>query len=109
MIVPSCCSVTGLAWLPIRTQMKTPPPQTLRDKKIVECDCPKQIKDPYKFRLKLVCPRSDPESSYDNPACRDGTCDTCKDLRLLIGADGKGGILMCEACNWSLPLSAKRP
>ena len=40
----------------------------------------------------LLCPRVDDE--YANVDCRDNKCEKCKDLRLLVGVDGKGGRLL---------------
>ena len=79
----------------------------LRDQKLVSRDLPMTIpKCAYEFRRKLVCPRADPESPYDNPTCRDETCDKCRNLALLDG-NGDGGVITKEELQLGAEVNVK--
>ena len=65
--------------------------KTLRDKKIVQCNCT-NILDPYELRRKLTCPRADKDSAFDAPKCVTGKCSKC----LSEKSDGLLLNLMCK-------------
>ena len=56
----------------------------IRERGLVDKGLPMTVpKDAYLLRRALVCPRTDPDSDFDNIACRDEKCELCKDLGLL--------------------------
>ena len=63
----------------------------LREKGKVPKDQPALPQDPFLMLRCLLCPRTN--DLYANIDCRDNKCEQCKDLRLLVGKDGKGGLL----------------
>ena len=80
-----------------------------RDKQLVDREHPMIAHGWSNFRRQLVCnPGYQKDSSgvpirdsygdlvrkrYDLPACKAGTCEECKELRLLLGHGGKAGLL----------------
>ena len=70
----------------------------LRDTGKVPKDQPCLPVDPSDMRRALLCPRVT-HDEFDNVACRNNKCETCKDLRLLVGKDGGGGLLAANELN----------
>jgi len=69
---------------------------TFRRQNLGVCLCASPVKNAYDFRRQIVCPRVDPAHTLDKRECVAGTCEDCKDLRLLVGHGETPG-LMCKA------------